>query len=46
MSGRMLIPRDPLAKGGLVNVVAESELSLGAGTNADWHVTPARTSVS
>lgn len=43
MSGRMLMPREPRAKGGLLELVS---LSTPAETYADAHDTPARTSVS
>jgi hypothetical protein len=43
VSGRMLMPREPLAKGGVLKPVP---LSPSAGIYADVHDTPARTKVS
>lgn len=43
MSGRMLIPRDPRAKGGLVRLPS---VPASAGTYAEAHDIPARTRVS
>ena len=43
MSGRMLIPREPRANGGLVEPFS---VAVSAGTYADAHDTPARMRVS
>ena len=46
VSGRMLIPREPRANGGLCAGVPVPSPESCAGTYADVHATPARTSVS